>query len=92
MISRRKLIGRIGLFLAAPAIVKASSLMPVKAWAGEYTFYPYVAGTGRTFLWVGPDGALYKMDQQVKPSDLIPGKTYKLRWYPIETATVWQRQ
>lgn len=30
-ISRRKLIGGLGLLIAAPAIVRASSLMPVKA-------------------------------------------------------------
>jgi len=31
MIGRRELIGSLGLLIAAPAIVKASSLMPVKA-------------------------------------------------------------
>ena len=31
-LSRRKLISHIGLLIAAPAIVRASSLMPVKAW------------------------------------------------------------
>lgn len=32
-LSRRKLLGGLGLLIAAPAIVKASSLMPVKAYA-----------------------------------------------------------
>ena len=34
-LSRRKLLGGLGLLIAAPAIVKASSLMPVKAYAGD---------------------------------------------------------
>lgn len=33
MISRRGLLGGIGALLAAPAIVRVASLMPVKAWA-----------------------------------------------------------
>jgi hypothetical protein len=32
--NRRKLIGGLGLLVAAPAIVKVSNIMPVKAWAG----------------------------------------------------------
>lgn len=32
-INRRKLIGGLGLLIAAPAIVKASNIMKVKAWA-----------------------------------------------------------
>lgn len=35
MITRRSLITGIATFLAAPAIVRASRLMPVKAWAAE---------------------------------------------------------
>lgn len=35
ILSRRKLIGGIGLVFAAPAIVRASSLMPVKSLAPE---------------------------------------------------------
>lgn len=35
-LSRRKLLGGLGLLIAAPAIVKASSLMPVKAYAAEH--------------------------------------------------------
>jgi predicted small secreted protein len=31
--NRRKLIGGLGLLIAAPAIVKASNIMKVKAWA-----------------------------------------------------------
>lgn len=32
--NRRKLIGGLGLLVAAPAIVKVSNIMPVKAWTG----------------------------------------------------------
>jgi hypothetical protein len=32
-VNRRKLIGGLGLLVAAPAIVKVSNIMPVKAWA-----------------------------------------------------------
>ena len=34
MLTRRGLIGGFASLLAAPAIVRASSLMPVKAWSG----------------------------------------------------------
>lgn len=43
MITRRTLLAGLGAVVAAPAIVRASSLMPVKAWL-EPVWFP-VAGT-----------------------------------------------
>lgn len=40
IINRRKLIGGIGLLIAAPAIVRIENIMPVKAWADE-TLYDF---------------------------------------------------
>lgn len=42
ILSRRKLIGGIGLAFAAPAIVRAGSLMPIKPLTGiDKATYPY---------------------------------------------------
>lgn len=38
-VSRRKLLGGLGLLIAAPAIVRVASIMPVKAWE-EAEFFP----------------------------------------------------
>ena len=43
-LSRRKLLGGLGLLIAAPAIVKASSLMPVKAYVEEAAMPEFTAG------------------------------------------------
>lgn len=60
-LSRRKLLGGLGLLIAAPAIVKASSLMPVKAYAeetpigladGTYVRYNEATGLYTKFTWV----------------------------------------
>lgn len=53
MITRRSFITATIGILAAPAIVRASSLMPVKAWAEERDYGTYFLNQGR--LWFKSD-------------------------------------
>lgn len=43
LINRRKLIGGLGLLIAAPAIVRVSSIMPVKVWAAPRPMYQFAS-------------------------------------------------
>jgi hypothetical protein len=51
LISRRGLIGSLASLLAAPAIVRASSLMPVKAWTLDGPLTAYEAAYRRALFW-----------------------------------------
>jgi hypothetical protein len=61
LLSRRGLITGLASLVAAPAIVRASSLMPVKAWAPEvltdFDLFKYGPA-----LWDSAEGALYSYD------------------------------
>jgi hypothetical protein len=76
-LSRRKLLGGLGLLIAAPAIVKASSLMPVKAYAAvpeveywaqgiRYQTWPY-GRSPRPEEWV--QGTMETHKNRVKPME-----------------------
>lgn len=54
LLTRRSLLGGIGALLAAPAIVRAASLMPVKTWAD-----PHVMIRGQ---WIGYAGSFGKLE------------------------------
>lgn len=59
MITRRTLIKGIGLFLAGPAIVRAASLMPVKAWAEPMMYYHHDIDRWLPFAPKEPRPAMY---------------------------------
>lgn len=64
MLSRRKLITGLISFIAAPAIVKASSLMPVKMVvfnlqeAFDKLLIPYKLTMGSKLYWINSDGEM----------------------------------
>lgn len=77
MLSRRGLLGWLGggaVLLAAPAIVRASSLMAVKAWAPEvWTFYQgplEVLYSGDCFS--APDGMFEIIKARIAAATAIP--------------------
>lgn len=76
ILSRRSLLTGFTALLAAPAIVRASSLMPVKAFAEE-GFVPYMGPVQfDRVLWVAAGGSgdyytLHGAMQDAKPGDTI---------------------
>lgn len=78
ILSRRKLIGGLGLLIASPAIVRASSLMPVKAWDDpgdiQALFDKWVSDMQRFYL----DAMLDHVNGQ--SSRLIPDAARQTGW------------
>lgn len=61
IISRRKLIGGVGLLIAAPAIVRAESLMRIKEYKPTFDLYVSMWPGGLSYLRGGiiaPDGTI----------------------------------
>jgi hypothetical protein len=78
--NRRKLIGGLGLLIAAPAIVKASNIMKVKAWAEN----PCAE------VLVGIHGYHYSPDHGYKVGDLIVmyyNPTSEIRYPELQVIT-----
>jgi hypothetical protein len=85
LISRRGLIAGIGSLLAAPAIVRASSLMPVKAFTplptGAFYWREWKACTDGLLAYpsIGPLALTsWQIENLAKPSGYIEGLHYVL--------------
>lgn len=88
IMNRRKLLGGLGLLIAAPAIVKASSLMPVKAYAETAEMPIFTAGPFEP----GTDGWIevgYVSTTGLKRTCIVPcdgkGFTFAL---PVDTQSI----
>lgn len=79
MLSRRGLIAGLGALLAAPAIVRASSLMPVKAFASPYMPYMGLAQLKQEGAPVPFD---YTAGEQIYAGDMVrigdDGRVYRV--------------
>lgn len=82
-LSRRKLLGGLGLLIAAPAIVKASSLMPVKAYAARAAERLYVGDL--VTLEVSRDGLTWVRATADTPIDQFIGVVTCFTPHGIET-------
>lgn len=99
ILSRRKLIGGIGLLVAAPAIVRASSLMPVKVYQPEFELVISMQAGGINYLRGGifmPDGTIkvgpeykgrYSEWQTTVDSPFSKPRPYKRIWLTSTTSS-----
>ena len=79
LLTRRSLFGGVAALLAAPAIVRVQSIMPVKAWSDQFTFNNYLLGqaAGDRVVIVG-----------VASGDLVKGVTIGGRSAHLVSASV----
>jgi hypothetical protein len=75
LLSRRKLFTGAAMFIAAPAIIRVASLMPVKAWADAVSLDP--GGVSRSVYW---------LRFSVSPQTI---SDYPINWLETEAPAVW---